>query len=369
MKKYIGFILLSIGSWVLLSGWGYSGHEKIGKGASASFDPLMSQFHEWTQIIADHSADADKRKSWDGSEGIKHYIDIDNYTIFVETGRISQDKDSLVSRYGSVFVNQQGTLPWTTKITFDTLVSCFTRHDFDKAVLVAADLSHYVGDGHMPLHITSNYDGQYSNNKGIHSQYESSMIGRYVNQIQIEGKEVHYVDNVQNYIFDYLYATYPYIDSVLLADDYARSVNSNTSSTEYLAALWEKTESFTVELFNDASLSLANLIYTAWVTAGSPSFDDHTFSKYLDQPNFNIQTIYCKYPDSTLSVKYNLAENMEIDFGILTMNGEKIRSLNLGETDSGIHHSNINISGLTDGLYLLLMNGNGQSLTQKFLIK
>lgn len=182
------------------------------------------------------------------------------------------------------------------------------------------------------------------------------MINRYVAQIEIEGGEIHFIENVSNYILNYLYTTYSYVDSILLADDYAKSLNATTSSTEYLAALWEKTETLTNRLFEEASLSLGNLIYTAWITAGSPSFDDDTFSKKLNQTNFFIQSIYCNYPDSVLSIKYSLDQNMTISFDVLTMGGEKVTSLNMDSVNSGVHHSNINITGLSDGLYLFILN-------------
>ena len=77
------------------------------------------------------------------------------------------------------FVIDQGVLPWATQITYDSLVNCFTRFDWAKAVLFASDLGHYVGDAHNPLHITRNYNGQYSGNYGVHSRYESGMINAF----------------------------------------------------------------------------------------------------------------------------------------------------------------------------------------------
>lgn len=253
-----------------LMSWGFAGHEKISQEASLSFNQQMTQFYSWTDFLVAHSMDADERKAWDPSEGPKHYIDIDNYDQFVNTGTIPQTWDSVIAEYGYDFVYDQGILPWATLATFDSLKACFARLDCNQAMLFAADLGHYVGDGHMPLHITRNYDGQYSGNNGIHSRYESTMISNYVSQIVYSGYDPGIIENVNQYIFDYLYFNYSYVDSVLLADDYAKSISSNTGSSAYKQALWEKSQDFTILLFSKASHTLAELIYNAWVQAGSP---------------------------------------------------------------------------------------------------
>ncbi len=175
MKKYIRNSFIIALSLILMS-WGYTGHEKISHEASLSFNQQMSEFNAWTDFLAAHASDADERKAWDPTEGPKHYIDIDNYQQFIDNGTIPQTLDSVISIYGYSFVYDQGILPWTTLIAFDSLRACFERLDWTKAKFFAADLGHYVADGHMPLHITRNYNGQYSGNNGIHSRYESTMI-------------------------------------------------------------------------------------------------------------------------------------------------------------------------------------------------
>lgn len=54
-------------------------------------------------------------------------------------------------------------LPWAILIAVDSLTNQFRRRDWQKAMLTAADVGHYVSDGHMPLHLARNYDGQINN--------------------------------------------------------------------------------------------------------------------------------------------------------------------------------------------------------------
>ncbi len=269
--------------------WGYAGHYKINESAALSFNGRMSQFRAWKNVLAGHGSDADDRKRYDESEGPKHYIDIDNYSEFLATGWISESYDSLGSLHGSAFVRDNGLLPWATLATFDTLKRCFEQGDLDRAVLVAADLGHYVGDGHMPLHICKNYNGQFTGNYGIHSRYESTMINAHIGDISYNGDSVSVIKDVASYIFGYLYKSYRYRDSVLMADDYATEITRFTDSVSYIDALWSRTGNFTIELFHDASHALAELIFTAWVEAGSPSMnsasdtDPHSLEKNKEQ--------------------------------------------------------------------------------------
>lgn len=257
---------------LILISWGSTGHFKINTAASLSYNAQMSQFADWTATLASHASDADIRKNTDPTEAPKHYIDIDSYPEFILTGRIPQTLDSVILIHGSTFVYGNGILPWATKVTFDSLKNCFTRQDWEKAVLFAADLGHYVADGHMPLHITENYDGQLTGNTGIHSRYETTMINSYIGQIIYSGMDITVIPNVNQYIFNYLYINQGYVDSVLAADNYARAAaGGSTSSTTYKTALWNKSKGFTIPLFRNASHSLTELIYTAWVLAGSPA--------------------------------------------------------------------------------------------------
>ena len=55
---------------------------------------------------------------------------------------------------------------------------------------------------------------------------------------------------MNGYIFNYIYANYIYVDSIMAADDYAQAVAGNDYSYEYKAALWEMTGGFTIPLFS-----------------------------------------------------------------------------------------------------------------------
>jgi hypothetical protein len=272
MKKTIISFSALFFALLLLSGWGGKGHYIISTNSAFSYNTHMAQFQNWVSYLADHASDADYRKSQDPSEGPKHYIDIDNYPEFLSNGYISQDYDSLIQLHGSDFVSDQGSLPWATLQTYDSLIACFKRRDWSRAQFFAADLGHYVADGHMPLHLTRNYNGQFSGNYGIHGRYESDMIARYENEIHYSGKSINPISNISDYIFHYIYENYLYVDSILLADDTASLFAGNHSSDAYYSHLWNRTKSTTLKMFADASHAFAEILYSAWYEAGTPGF-------------------------------------------------------------------------------------------------
>ena len=52
----------------------------------------------------------------------------------------------------------------------------------------SAELSHYVGDAFVPLHTTINYDGQLTDQKGLHSLWESQLPERFINDYKLNGE-------------------------------------------------------------------------------------------------------------------------------------------------------------------------------------
>jgi hypothetical protein len=292
LKSKILLILLPIITFFFL-GWGYIGHSIINYNTILTALPEMSFFEYWADSLAAHGSDADDRKSIDPDEGPKHYIDIDNYPEFLSTGTIPQNFDSIVALHGYSFVIDQGILPWAILNTADSLQTAFENNNLHKAMLLAADLGHYIGDSHMPLHITRNYNGQYTDQYGVHSRYESGLIQRFQDQIIYGGDSLQYIDNLSDYVFNMIYDNYLYVDSVLGADAAAKAFAGNTNSTSYYNKFWELSKNFTIGLFKKASYRLTCVIYTAWINAGgSPS--------RISESNNNLLsdfTLYQNYPN------------------------------------------------------------------------
>ena len=367
MKKihHLTFTFVALSLWLILSSWGAVGHRKINQHAPASFPTGLNFLRaSWTTILADNSSVADDRKQWDYSEKPKHYIDIDNYNEFILYGKIPMTLDSVRNIYGVTFVLDNGILPWATITAFDSVRACFQRNDFAKASLFAADLGHYVADGHMPLHITKYYEGKTPSQDGIHSRYESHMIGTYNDDIVYPDDTAQFIIDVPGFIFTYLYHNYEYIDSVLLADDYAQSVAGNHSSSVYYQALWDRTRTFTTALFKHASWSIANLIYTAWVEAGSPN----SVAFLKTDPTILGQNNPNPFQNSTcipLEIKGN---NENITLNVFDSKGKMVTTLLDGKMKKGKQQVIFDASGLLSGIYFYTLQTGDAVMTRKMVL-
>jgi len=354
---------------VILISWGSTGHFKISTDCSLSFFQQMAQFSAWPTYLAAHASDADDRKDTDPTEAPKHYIDIDTYASFNTTGRIPQTWDSIIAQNGTIWVTNEGILPWATLATYDSLKNAFFHYDWTKAMFFAADLGHYVGDGHMPLHITKNYNGDNTGNSGIHSRYESTMISAYVSQIIYTGDTVKIIPDVNKYVFNYIYKNHQYVDSVLAADNYAHSLSSNYYSTIYKAALWDKTRNFTTQLFKNASHALAELIYNAWVEAGSPPVGSSGISIVSAESGLGINGIYPNPVKGLATIKFSVKNTNSLVNIYLTDNlGRQKSVLYRGSKDAGTYELNLNSECFASGVYFCVMESGDSRTVKKIII-
>ncbi len=367
MRKFQSAAVLILLSFLFI-GWGGDGHQIINNNSVYSFPPQANYLFSWQTMLAEHASDADARKGDDPTEAPKHYIDIDSYPQFISSGYISQNMDSLIQIYGSSFVYDIGILPWAVLASYDSLKSAFVHHNWDKAVLYAADLGHYIGDAAMPMHITENYNGQLTNQTGIHSRYESKMIDRYKTEIVYSYTKAQKIENVKNYVFNYLYTSYPYVDSLLSADleakSYAGSYNNN-----YYTKLWSLTKNFTIKMISKSSLGLASLIYTAWLESGSPT-PTNVEDEIVNNPNsFKVYQNYPNPFNGSTVINYYMPKEGNVSFSVYDCIGNKVYSEEAGFKNSGIQAITYHTpSNLSSGVYIYQIEANGIRQNCKMLL-
>lgn len=368
MKKGILFTIGCL-AIILLSSWGRTGHYIISTNASLSYTSDMEFFVTWASYIADHASDADRRKSEDPSESPKHYIDIDYYYEFVTYGYIPKTLNEAIAAHGSSNVYNWGILPWATMATYDSLVHALTVENWDKAKYFASDLGHYVGDGHMPLHLTKNYDGQLTDNYGIHSRYESTMVNGHENDLwNYSGSSVSRIADVPQYVLDYIYANNKYVDSVLIADNYAKNISSDYSSAEYEDALWNKTKDFTLMLFSNASHSLAELFYTAWLQADDNRTMGISETNEISQ-KFTLMPVMPNPVSDNCKIFINVHTTDNLQISLYNISGKKLMDIGAGNFAPGWYKFTANVENLPSGMYVLRVSGNQYSKTQRIVVQ
>jgi len=258
--------------------WGGNIHSLINNQATIHLPASMSNVAANAGFLGAHASDADFRKRTDPVEAPRHYMDIDNFSGFFD-GTLPHDLDSLITEYGGqIDVIQNGILPFAIEQFTDSLTHTMAAGKWDEVLLVAADLGHYVADAHQPLHCTRNYNGQFTGNDGIHGRYETEMTNRRLGEISLTPARVTYVSSPVDFAFEIITAGWSLVDSILTADNIARTESGHVFDEVYYDALWRETGDMTRARIQKATEALASLWYTAWVDAGRPPIPADLFS-------------------------------------------------------------------------------------------
>src|SRR5262245_23057671 len=181
---------------------------------------------------------------------------------------------------GREFVTQQGTVPWRAEEIYNKLREAFTQLDTreyarDNVKLFSSVLSHYVGDSFQPLHACVNYDGQRTNQQGIHARFETELFDRYQTKLRIAPAPVAPVPNVREFMFTNLTDSFLQVEPILAADREAVKGRAEYDDA-YFAQMFEKTGPIMEKRMSGAITAVASLITTAWTDAGKPPLPPET---------------------------------------------------------------------------------------------
>tara|TARA_B110000046_G_scaffold57595_2_gene64447 strand:- start:127722 stop:128030 length:309 start_codon:yes stop_codon:yes gene_type:complete len=94
------------------------------------------------------------------------------------------------------------------------LTKAFESRDVNRILSTSADIRHYISDAQVPMHTTENYNGQLTDQKGIHGLWESRTpeltSDEYDYFVTTE-----YIDKPIDAIWDVVEESHSYLDSVL----------------------------------------------------------------------------------------------------------------------------------------------------------
>lgn len=293
MKKLI-FTLSAIALAAGLISWGTFGHEHINKAAVFALPaPLQTFFYNHIDFITQESTVPDLRKHTlkDKAEGPRHYIDMEN---FGSPDTLPKSLDAAKKKYDEKFLQQNGILPWYIEEMMEKLTKAFREKKKTEILFVAADLAHYIGDAHMPLHTSANHDGQLTNQKGIHALWESRLPELYGKSYNYHADQAKMIDDVEKETWRIIMASHKLVDSVLITDRELKKkfadkkvfktdpegkiikskYGAQIFSEEYTKEFHKALKGMVEKQMRAAIVATSNFWYTAWVNAGKPDLSD-----------------------------------------------------------------------------------------------
>ena len=263
--------------------WGFYGHKLINYQAVFLLPPEMISFYKPNiDFITSHAVDPDKRRYAVTEEGPRHYIDIDRYA-----GKdLPRSWTKAVAKFTEDTLKANGIVPWWIQVMLARLTKAFSEKNIPAILKISAEIGHYLGDAHVPLHTSSNHNGQYTGQKGIHGFWESRIPEIYAEtQWDLFSDRAVYIGNPLEFTWKRVEESSAASDSVLklektlnnqfAADRKYAFENRNgliikQYSTEYSSAYNQMLNGMVERRLKQSIFAVASFWYTAWVNAGQP---------------------------------------------------------------------------------------------------
>jgi hypothetical protein len=212
MKKILLPLLLAVLSSGSAGAWGFFGHRTITQVAIYELPAAMQPFYyrHMPELVRQSTA-PDERRNEDPSEGPKHFIDMDHYSEDDPFGKVPRQYDKAVEKFTADTLKKYGTVPWVIMEMKENLTEAFRQRDTAAIIKYSAELGHYVGDAYVPLHTTINYDGQLTDQKGLHGLWESQLPERFISNYKLDGEPARYLKDPLSTIWDVLAKSYGFL--------------------------------------------------------------------------------------------------------------------------------------------------------------
>ena len=309
MKKFILLIALVTGSITLLFAWGAWGHQHINRAAVFALpDGMRPFFYNHIDFITEEAVVPDLRKYSinDRAEFPRHFIDMESYG---PQGTLPETIPEARAHYADTFLNKEGILPWYMQEMEDKLTRAFKAGRKTEILFLAADLGHYIGDAHMPLHTALNHNGQLTGQKGIHAFWEGQLPEMFGAGYNLYTGETKYIPDIAQETWRMIDSTHLLAGTLLAADrdlaaglpqnkiyemDSAGKILTNqfqdlVHTKEYSSKYHERLHGMIESQLRKAIAETASFWYTAWVNAGKPALSGLDPAELTERNKKNLQ--------------------------------------------------------------------------------
>ena len=252
--------------------------------------PMFGFFKKHIEFLTEHAVDPDKRRYAVEGEAPRHYIDIDHY---VKNGEdpfdvVPKRWDEAVAKFSEDTLRAYGIVPWQVSLSTRWLEDAFRKGDTYRILRAAADLGHYVGDAHVPLHTTENYNGQLTGQRGIHGFWESRVPELFAEEYDYLVGKAEYKEDVLDFIWTEVKKSNRAVDTVLsferiLSEQFSSdkkygvetrgTTTIQTYSFEFSKEYSDMMDDMVQRRMRQSIISLGSLWYTAWLNAGQPDLE------------------------------------------------------------------------------------------------
>lgn len=266
-------------------------------------------------FITEHAIDPDKRRYTVAEEGARHYIDIDQYGEYPYKDLPRNWKDA-VAKFGEDSLKAHGIVPWHVQTILNRLTAAFKEKNFSSIMKNSAELGHYIADAHVPLHASSNHNGQNTGQKGIHAFWESRVPELLADkEFDFFIGKAQYINNPGAFIWDRVLESALAADSVLKFEKelsiqfpgdkkYAFEKRNNVLikqySSDYSNLYNKKLNGMIERRMRQSIFAIASFWYTAWINAGQPNLSDISKQSFSESDFKEFEELNDKWQNSKI---------------------------------------------------------------------
>lgn len=264
--------------------WGFFAHQRINRLAVFTLPPPLIVFYKKNiEYITRASVNPDKRRYAVPAEGPRHYLDADHYgdsVFFV----LPHHWDDAVNMLSEDTLQAHGILPWHIERVYRQLRNAFRARDAEQILRLSAELGHYIGDAHVPLHTTENYNGQLTGQEGIHGFWESRLPEIFGAEYSFFVGRAEYAPNPREAAWQAVASTHSMVKRVLdeerklsaefLEKKYTFETRGRATvrvyAEEYARAYHSRLKGMIEQQMRASVKMTGDFWFTAWVEAGQP---------------------------------------------------------------------------------------------------
>lgn len=249
---------------------------------------MFGYFKQHIDYLTEHSVDPDKRRYSDKEEAPRHYIDLDYFEKALPIDTMPKNFNDAIKKFSIDTLMAYGIVPWHIEKVYNQLKQAFLDNNSDRILKLSAEIGHYIADAHVPLHVTLNYNGQLSNQNGIHGFYESRLVELYAKDYNFFVGKAQYIKNLNAFNWQAVEGSFAALDSVFLFERKARNLTPEDKRFTYVQKGQNNVKVYS-ELYAQnyhnllngmverrmraATFAIASIWYSAWVDAGQPDLN------------------------------------------------------------------------------------------------
>jgi len=200
-----------------------------------------------------------------------------------------------------------GILPYHLVAMQRRLTNAFLVKDLNAILRLSAEFGHYLGDASVPLHTTRNYNGQLTDQVGIHAFWESRLPELFADTgYDFLVGPASYIENPEAFYWDLVLDSHLLLDSVLVIEKALRQsfpadqqfcyeerlgAVVRTQCSDFAASYHQRLGGQVEMRMRAAVHAIGSAWFTAWVDAGQPDLSKIGHASHTEKEQKELELI------------------------------------------------------------------------------